>query len=223
MLSREEASLALSAVLDAQAEEGPRRLGSWQLASVRAERLWNAAVALAPVAERLDEAARRLLQLVEIETVRDELLDRALARAADTLDLSLASEQVKLDWRGWSASHEAAAIWPTLVGTVRSALGSDEPESDRRDLSVATLAEALNEVITGRQAELPLDVLERGQTLLRDRLTAIRRAAADNTYHVGGISDADVAVGLAIYAGAEGLWDDLVPFLVDPRGEFSRW
>lgn len=86
LLSPAEARPALDRVLKLLRSGGPADLpGQWQIQPLRLESAWMAAVALAHAAGQSTDVAQALLSDVGAVNVGDELLDRALARAAGSL------------------------------------------------------------------------------------------------------------------------------------------
>lgn len=110
VLTDDEATQALDAVLASISRRVPARERGWQLPSIRLEKAWSAAVALAFPARRLESVASMLL-LAAKEAPTDQLLIQGLAGAANDIDWNEVSDVQRLQWRDWlGTSQEAVAV-----------------------------------------------------------------------------------------------------------------
>jgi hypothetical protein len=218
LLSVAEASRALDAVLSCIKIPFLLSDRNWQAESARLEDVWPTAVALAFVAERVDDVAARLFMDVSAGVGKgDELLDRVHARTADALDWGQVSPSTSAMWRKW-ASGSTADVQRNLLQAINSNLGlpgAPGLQKETGELNLEELANVLNGVINGR-GQLEPQRATTAQHLVRDALSSIRRDAARGAFSGGGLSVADIAVGLALYAGGGELWEDITDFLVDP-------
>lgn len=218
LLSTAEASAALDAVLNCIERPFELKDRSWQAEAARLKDVWSAAVAIGVIAERLDGVAQRLLSEVARPTGDDDLMDRTHAEVIQDLDWSSVSAGTKEAWRRWAttATREGrqelleAAEWHLDIRD------EDANVSPPYELSIRDVATTLNGVIQGR-ATISDDTKHVSRIVVLDGLSEIRRDAAEGSYKGGGIAIADVAVGLAIYAGIDDVWEAIVDFLLDPK------
>lgn len=191
--------------------------GSWQAESSRLESVWLAATALAHVAGRVDDVAARLCTEVSRHGMSgDQLLDRLYGRVAESLDWEQVAATTVTRWRLW-AGEGPSREWPALSSVLSLNLGwqrlKDRSVSEM-EMTLVTLTDHLNSVMRG--AEKPdAAIIAPGRRLVASRLEKIRRDAREGMFEGGGISVADVGVGLAIYAGVKELWTPLVEFFAD--------
>jgi hypothetical protein len=215
LLTQEEASSALDGVLSTLGTEDDALTRRWEAPSVRFEAAWDAAVALAGPAERLDEVAMLLLEAARSVNQQDELLVRALTRAASDIEWDGVMESTRSLWAEWLADPGRSKP-STLLELVGPQVGVP-PSSVVEDLSgVQRAATLLNRYF--RTGQVPdFEQLGDAPQAVGERLRRIRNDAARGTYSFGAISAPDVAAGLALNFGVEHLWDPLVELLLDRR------
>jgi hypothetical protein len=215
VLTASEAAQAFGAVLGVVQTidlHGPVRGAS---PSIRVEHCWQALVALAPVAQRVDEVALAMLRMVSQLKGEDALLDRALARGADQLDWNLVSPQVQLAWREWLRGAGGSTSWSSLSSTVAPALTKGDPDAQLAPETIAAIAQRLNTILGGEPAGFQPEELSKAVLVVREALIKRREEAAGGSHSFGGVSEADVAVGMLVSAGAEELAGDVAAFLTD--------
>lgn len=214
LLSEEAAREALSAVLTAVQAGVPAIVaGRWSSLGTRLEPGWLAAAALSVAGDQTDRFAAQLLEFLESEAQDDEILDRALARAMREVDWDSVDDSIRARFDAWAT--DGGEGHPGVREQAISSLNSGAPVvSDPTKLSLGDVAQGLNIAING--GEFPQDWLPQAIELVRGDLREIAQRAAMSTFAGGGVSTADVAVGLAVYVGVVELWPDIAQFLANP-------
>ena len=214
LLPRETAVHALMAVLESLRSGVPAGVpGRWISRSARLEPAWLAASALATAIGECDQVAQEILRFVINEREEDAALDIGLTRAMRDLDWDLVEATTKTDWANWamdgSRTHE------DVREQAVASIGSGVPVvRDPASPSLGDIAQALNIHING--GHFPAGWLTPAMNVVRGQLAQIAAMATSGSFSGGGISVADVAVGLALYLGAEDLWSDIADFLANP-------
>ncbi|AMM08950.1 hypothetical protein ACFY8E_18310 [Streptomyces albidoflavus] len=220
LLSREEASSALQAV---------RRLIAWggvqvppghsQLEIVRLEPAWLTAAHLANVAAEDDIVSNDLLNAGRACRPGDELYDKAIGRALRRLNWENVTAEKISQWRDFFTSGVAnlpatRSVFETLVPSAPSPRVSVEIPQSLQDVAIRVNAaidgESLNE------AEVEASV-----RIVREALERIRSAASHNSWSLWQHDAADIGAGLVLFTEAQGLWNELATFLVDPNVQRS--
>jgi hypothetical protein len=218
VLNRDDASLGLDlavASLGPQPDHGPRR---WSHPATKLQHAFEAAAALAPVAERTSELAGITLDsLLNFEATNDDLLTRAHVSALQPLDWDEVSVEVKSRWRNWLEGR-AAGAWDGVADLVSLILEVAEPEHETPDLSLQLVVNRLNEVLVeGKQADKAAAWLRStGGEYVASVLADEQAQAANGMFSWGGYEAADVAVAIIQFAQAD-LWTNVVESLVDTR------
>ncbi len=219
LLDQKTASRALDGVLGSRDYRAPVRGSTWEAESVRLEPLWRAAGELAGVAGRVDEVARSLLNFaVSLPEGTHGLLDLASARAVDALDWAAVSQETQEQWRHWLAGPKSEQLRElslrlTEVINPRGPLPGYDAAAT---VSLEALVWHLNRHL---QHEEPVrqGIVEPGTALVLRDMATIRRDAASGSFSGGGAPVCEVAVGLALYAGATSLWPAIADFITDMR------
>lgn len=210
VLTEEESSAALDAVLRCLQSDGPPNLpGEWELGIIRAETAWRAAAALSNASGRSDEVAGLLL--AESATIDgDQVRDTAVARALSMVDWSRVSNQTRQAWIGY-LSAEGSKV-PAIVSVAAPSLGAAAMPSQvgRADLEV--VATWLN--ISMRGERINQEVVSSAVLQVREAMRSAQDSARRGINSLG-LPVADIAAGLIVYCGATELWPDLVSFLTD--------
>jgi hypothetical protein len=212
LLAPAEARVALNAVRAALAAGGPLDLpGQWELLVLRKEAAWVAAAALGNACGAAGEVAELLLAEAAKMQQDDELLDRALRRATAEIEWAEVPQRFQEAWLKFLDAR--AAGLPGTAEALFTRLGQPAPAAVSPS-PVDRLIHGLNTALGGG----PIDpaLARDGVPLIREELARIRSDAAHGAHSLGGVSVADIAAGLVVVAGADGLWPDLVDFLLDP-------
>lgn len=213
-LPKAAAAEALAVVLDAIAEGVPSAVAArWNSRSARLEPAWLAASALGWASDNSDLVAQALLDFIMAEVDDDQLLDRVLARSMRELDWEDLEEPTKRAWQDWAldGSHDHHAVREQVV----SSLDLGAPTiGDASSLSLDDVAQGLNIQMSG--GEFPGEWIDFARATVRQQLADIADKAASGAFGGGGVSVADVAVGLALYAGVDDLWPDIAAFMSNP-------
>lgn len=214
LLPEDLASDALRAVLTALSAGVPARVpGRWSSRAARLEPALLAAGALASSCGGSGLVAERFLQFVREQDDDDELLDRAVARSMRELDWNSVATEVKDAWTGWALdggqTHDIVRE-QSLVST-----GSNRPAvTDSSSPTLGDIAQVLNIKIRG--GSFPANWLRPAVALVRRQMKSVAADAEAGRFSGGGIVAADVAVGLALYAGGDELWPDIARFVTNP-------
>jgi hypothetical protein len=212
LLAPAEARLALDAVRATLAAGGPADLpGHRELLVLRKEVAWTAAAALGNACGAASEVAALLLEEAADGQQDDQLLDRALLRATAEIEWAEVPQKVQNAWLELLNSRNTAL--PGTAEVLFARLGQSPPPPVAPS-AMDALIHRLNLVIRGN----PIDpaLTRDGITLVREALASIRADAARGVYSWGGLSVAEVAAGLVIFAGADELWSELTDFMLDP-------
>jgi len=213
LLTPSEADLGLQAIMTSLEAGGPPDLpGQSELHTLRLETAWRAAVSLANTSGRTNDVLQMLFNEVRSVGSNDDLRDRALARALADVEWNDVDAEVRQRWMDWLSLD--SEILPTTVGVLSSRLGSATTFRRVHPLALDTIAVHINAAMRG--ARLDRMLVQEALALVRKSLSDIRRSAARGAYSGGGISPADLAAGLILYADAQELWIDLADFLTDP-------
>lgn len=215
-LSQESAGSALDGLFRALIEGPNPNLPQRELPVIRAEQLFQAAAAIAPVADRVPELAERVLDsAIAAGPTDDQLLTRAHARAVSPVDWKGLSPQLVARWREWISDQEATRGWEDLtvnIGPLLRAPEASTPEPSS-DVTLQRVVGELNALIAGATA--PAWLSDRATELIEPLLVRDRLAAERGMHSFSGFNAADVAVGLIQFADAQSLWDPLTDFLTD--------
>lgn len=211
LLAPAEARTALEGVLASLAAGGPPDLPrQWQLPLLREEVAWATAAALANECGGTAEVAELLLRQAESVQREDQLHDQALARAVRALDWDDVTAPLRAAWA--QVAETRAEVLGATAEAVSAALDLPvPPATDRSDLD--GVVRRLNALL--RSGKPDPGLAARAVPVIRDHLMAIRGSAEQGTFSIGGVSEADVAVGLILHAGAVELWHELTAFLLD--------
>ncbi|MDQ3344512.1 MAG: hypothetical protein M3524_13220, partial [Actinomycetota bacterium] len=212
LLAPNEAHTALDAVLSSLDAGGPPDLPrAWQLPLLRQEVAWATAAALANQCKRTERVAGLLLKQAQSVQADDQLHDQALARAVHVLDWEDVPGSLCTAWA--AVTDMRAAALPATAEAVAGSLDLPVPRgTDQSELD--TVVRRLNAIV--RSGVSDPDLAAEAATVIRRQLTATRGAARQGTFSMGGVSEADVAAGLILHAGAAALWPELTAFLLDP-------
>lgn len=214
LLAPPEARVALDAVRAGLEAGGPPDLpGEWELLVLRKEVAWQAAVALANVCAAAAEVAELLLEEARQVTEYDQLFDQALMRAAAEVEWAIVPQELHAAWEQLLNDRSSEGILPATTEIVLARMGRSIPAAIS-DTPVERVIHELNTAIRGGKEIVAVDAESRQQ--VREALVRIRSDASRGSYSFGGHSDADVAAGLIIYAGADDLWEEVTGFLLDP-------
>jgi hypothetical protein len=212
LLTPSEAALGLQAIMTSLEAGGPPDLpGQSELYAVRLETAWRTAVSLADTSGRMNDVAQMLFNEVQSVASKDELRDRAIARALADVEWDDVDADVRQRWINWLSLD--SDILPTTVDVLSSSLGDATTPRRVAPLELGTVAIQVNAAMQGTM--LDQNLVQEAVSLVRESLSDIRRSAAEGSYSGGGLSPADIAAGLILYAGAHELWADLVDFLTD--------
>jgi hypothetical protein len=215
LLTSEQASNALNAVLDYIAAGAPSPRGRWEAASLRLESAWRAAVELSGPAEQLDQVASALLSAARQAPGTDELLVSALSRAARDIEWESVAPSTREEWGGW-LTGSSSPVGAAMTDTVGPQLGLDIEKPNDGAWPLARAASMLNRffrsgVVPSEQDRHALE----GEVIRQ--LRHVRDDAALGAYSGGGLSVGDIAAGLALHFKMPNLWRPLAEFLVDMR------
>jgi hypothetical protein len=210
VLTKDEASTALNSMIVALGSDAPPSPGHFQHIGGRVEKVLDAAIALAPVAERWDSLALEILKTVPLGE-SDYIVQRAYANGISNLDWSEVTDETKLAWRSWLST---SAPGEQILSAVQGALGIDAPLQGA-EVRLTAIADRLNALIRNDLEVLPEAELRDAVNVVTTALTKTVSEARLGQFSMGGVSAADIATGLAIYAGVDSLWDPLISFLLD--------
>ena len=213
VLPRTEARRALSGVLEALDVFLPAKGRGVQLYAVRADRGWTAAVALATTARRQDDVAAALLKAAE-QAPADELLERALVRAAWGLEWEGVSRATLSKWRRW-LEQAASAISFAMRDVIGTQLGVGVGFDQSEPLTLDRIASLLNASIGSREVP-PRAIVKRSASIVSQALRDTQQQARSGVYSFGPASTADIAAGIGLYWTASEVWEPLAELLSDP-------
>jgi hypothetical protein len=210
ILTPTESRLALDAVLDGVASDGPPDSpGHQQSLMLKKEAAWRTAAALANSAGQPGRVADFLLDVIARSNHNDEL-DHAMGRALWALDWTEFDAATTARWSDW-LRHPSTSMRRTrdVVGTLLQIVpqGAGETRS-KIDEIVARLNSSQKEALSP-------EILEAAKAEIREHLARIRTEAAQGSYSGGGINPADVAAALICRGAADDLWADVAALLTD--------
>jgi hypothetical protein len=218
LMEKNEARDALELICEViQAGGAQPAPGSSQLDVVRLEPAWLTAASLANVAHECEKVALLLLQAARDGRPEDELRDKAIGRAVNSLNWEQISPETRAAWESFfeeegSGMPVSRSVFETLTSDERRVAG-DAIES------LEDVANRLNAVMAGNSmnpSELTSSV-----EIVKNSLTAIRSAAQKGQFGFRFIDPADAAAALIIHCDAMDVWGPLCEFLIDPNVQRS--
>ncbi|MGW9565754.1 hypothetical protein [Prescottella equi] len=225
LLTEQESSRALDAVLAALDSGGPRSaVGHWQAWSHRMEAAWQAASVLANPAGRQQVVADRLHDEIG-GAAMDQYDDRTIARAVYAMDWTKISSETVGRWRSLLSSRTEE--FPVSGSALEAVC---EPDEDDRVVPIVRQLRDISDVATMINMELSSprgmnDQWTQAEALVIDELQAIRQRSRGLEYRSGGFSCSDLAAAiLGLGYGSDALWASLSSYLTDtevPRDERS--
>lgn len=211
LLDHATASKAFGRLLDDRNSRMPRSFRGYQHPGVRLELVLDAALVLASVSDQSGDLA--LYLLTQLPGEDDALVERALVTTIARIDWSKVEGEARSGWLRWLERHREEP--GDLVRAVASALKLDLAEASRPLANITAVAAAVDAVLLDG-AVLSGEAAEQALEITVGALERVRQQASAGMFEGGGISDADVAVGLAIHANVLEIWPAVIDLLLDP-------
>ncbi len=216
LLNESEAGIVYDMLLNCLTGAAPPHFGGWEAPVVRYEKIWKALASAAAVARRSDDLARMLLQQAEEWRESNELVDRAFAGAASSLNWTELSDTTVASWRAWlrATNRQNLVLTSDVVSRALGTPGTEENPVDR-PITAFAVASLLNSRILHPENEPPGSRVDSAVEFVVTRMSEERAGASEGRFGLGGIPIGDLAAGLALYVDAERVWQPLVGYLLD--------
>lgn len=214
-----EQTRVLVATADYRVPATPR---SAQLPSVRLGALWRAVIALSVAADEPTRAARALFEEVR-DAEPDDALDYEYSNIIGRLGRdSFSDPDLQRTIERWAASDAASTRHPQAQRAFRRALDLAAPHLETGlgsdgELDLETVQRLIDRGLVHPTIEFPKAHLAATESLILSVMTRTREAAARGQYSLGGVSECELGVALALMAGRQALWTSICDYLCDPR------
>lgn len=184
----------------------------------RVEECFGALSELANMAGSNMKFAASMLHVASRLNDDQQLFFNAIARALQTFDWSLASENERLSWTEWlrlRPNSDVDAL--ALAQTVSIQIDAPMPvrPDDGRALDLTTVAQYLDQWVINRRP-VPTEVLERGSQIVIDHLRDVREQAHKGVFTGYSVDGAFAAVVIARLTKSDDVWHAVSSFVSDP-------
>jgi len=222
LLGKDASADAIRLLLATREYQAPRTPRHWQLRSVRLGALWRTVVELARTADESAFVASTLFAEIR-DAEPDDTMDHEYARAVNRLERDGWGD-VELQRRieSWTGSQDAADFHRESRNAFRRVLDFAAPQlSDgvetSTDVTLTTVQRLIDRSLVHDEIAFPSSQIGPAGSLLVDRMSSVREAAARGQYSMGGVDECELAVALALLTEQTSLWTSITDFLCDAR------